>query len=541
MARAIQYEDLALKIRPDGEDSYQVDVLDSPYGQAIASFALPFNRQDLEALIEDVGAGVLGSHARDVSQAARRRRSGLDLQETGARLFRALFHETVREIYLLSKGRSESTPDRGLRIRLVLPVDTQDSALLQALPWELLYCEQTDDFLATNVLTPVVRQLVIPWAAPSFQGSAAKRVRILIVVASPRSSDPLDEAGERARILEAWCRRDGAEVKVLTQATLTCLREHLRSEHFHVVHFIGHGSFDSEAGEGYLLFETPERDSHLVSGKLLAKAIRESREVRFVFLNACKSGELGYRPRQNPLLGVASALVQRGIPAVLAMQFPISDQAAKVFSETVYRSLARCSSIEAAVGDGRFAIQQEDLESWEWITPVLFTALSGARIFEPLCSPAQEESPSGFGEAVSKLGNLIESGSEECALKVIEECLEKGFDSADLYYYRALALLAGRRPGLLKPGEIKPVETSAVRATQGGDPAAHHFCLLAFLYKDFYEENYLVVPSPGWGELLRKAAGAPLQPAKLDELSRLVPGAKAVVDCVAGQARRQAL
>jgi hypothetical protein len=545
MPRVIHYEDLALSIRPDGEESYQVHALDTPYGLTVAPFALPFCRRELEMLIEDAAEGVSGCHgsgglsgARDVNPVPRLRATEQDLQETGARLFRALFHEAVREIYLLSKGRSESTPDRGLRIRLVLPVDTPDSALLQSLPWELLYCEHTDDFLARNVLTPVVRQLVIPWASSSFQSAVGERIRILIVVASPRGSDSLDEAAERARILEAWCRREGVEVEVLLKATLIALRERLRSEHYHVIHFIGHGRFDAEAGAGYLLFETPDRGPHLVSGRLLAEALRESGELRFVFLNACNSGELGYRPTHNPLLGAAAALVRRGVPAVLAMQFPISDEAAKVFSEAVYRSLARGSSMEAAVGDGRFAIHQANPESWEWITPVLFTALSGSQIFQPLCSPTQE-STSQWEEAVSTLGGLLAAGSHERARQLIEACLEKGLDSADLHYYRALALLAGRRPGSLKPGEIKAVEASATHAAQCDDYAAHHLCLLAFLYEDFYMDNYLVVPAPGYEELLRRAAASPMQPARLDELSRLVPGAKAVVAFVTEQARSQ--
>lgn len=533
-AREIQYEDLALAIEAEGAETFRVHALNTPYGLTAAPFALPFRRGDLEALIEEIGLAVLQSRsgnstpARDFRPRSSRSVSR-SLAETGGRLFRALFHEAVREVYLLCRGRSESTPDRGLRIRLVLPVDTPDSALLQALPWELLYCEQTDDYLARSELTPVVRQLVIPWASSSFAGPPPERLRILIAMASPDGSDRLDDLEERGRILKAWCEQERVEVELLPNATLSSLREELRSRHYHVLHFIGHGSFDAEAGAGTLLFEAPGRRPHRVSGKLLADAVRGSRELRLVFLNACETGRLAWRPGQDPLSGTAAALVRRGVPAVIANQFPISDPAATVFSEAVYRSLARGSSLEAAVGDGRFAIHQEDTSSWEWVTPALFTA-SGLDVFKPLCAP-RTPAPE---KSLSQVGHLLADGSHEAAREKIESVRAEGAESADHHYYLALALLRGRRPRSLKLDDILPIVACAKRTLSLPDCAAHHACLLAFLYKDFYLGNYLVPPEPGYDALLSKAAALPLNPERLDELVRLVPWAKTETGKVRG-------
>lgn len=538
MARVIHYEDLALALEPDGKDSYTVHALGSPYGLSVAPFALSLRRPDLEAMLEEAGSSLWSSSARDLASPRSSpgwREPVRDLREIGGRLFRSLFHEAIREIYLLSKGRSESAPDQGLRIRLILPVEGADAALLQALPWELLYCRQTDDFLATNVLTPVVRQLAIPWASSSIRRHSEARPRILIAVAAPRGTESLDDADERARILQAWGRREGAEVDLLPSATLIGLREVLRSQHYQVLHFIGHGSLDAGSGTGRLLFETPSGEIDFVSGRLFADAIRESRELRLVFLNSCNSAATARHSGQDPLVGVAAAIVRRGVPAAIAMQFPVSDGAARAFSEAVYRSLARGSSLEAAVGDGRFAIRAHS-ESWEWLTPVLVTARSGSEIFEPLCAPP-ETSLSRPEENLSRIKALLATGSYQPARQVIEACLEKAPESADLHYYRALALLAGRRPNALKLEELKLVEASAASAVSAArleSPAAHHYLLLAFLYKDFYLENCLVAPAPGYPALVRSAAGSPMQPARLNELVRLAPGAKAVVDLVHG-------
>ena len=50
----------------------------------------------------------------------------------------------------------------------------------------------------------------------------------------------------------------------------------------------------------------------------------------------------------DPYAGVATTLVQLGVPAVVAMQFEISDRAAIVFAEELYANLiARRDPIDA--------------------------------------------------------------------------------------------------------------------------------------------------------------------------------------------------
>jgi hypothetical protein len=69
------------------------------------------------------------------------------------------------------------------------------------------------------------------------------------------------------------------------------------------------------------------------------------------------------------------------------------------------------------------------------------------------------------------------------------------------------------------------------------DCAAHHLCLLAFLRRDFYHENYLRSPQPTYEELLERAAAAPLDAERLCELVRLAPAARSVADLIAARAR----
>ena len=63
--------------------------------------------------------------------------------------------------------------------------------------------------------------------------------------------------------------------------------------------------------------------------------------------------------------------MRRGIPAVLAMQYAITDRAAIEFTTTLYESLADGYLVDAAVTEARKAISLAVNHSVEWGTPVL--------------------------------------------------------------------------------------------------------------------------------------------------------------------------
>jgi hypothetical protein len=347
----MRYEDLSVAVEPKPEGGYKARALASPFGPGTAPFDLPLQREDLEELISNVRAAVAAPPSdgdfwslRDLSPPGAARQPATDLRRIGAHLFRMLLGGPVREIYLLSRGRIDSNPDRGLRIRVVLPVDSPEAGLLQAVPWELLYCEETRESLARSSRTPVVRILPLAWASVPLSVPDAAPIRILIAVANPAGTAALDADDEYDRIREAWEPQQKVEIKVLPDCTLRDLTEALKTDSYRAVHFVTHGSFDPRSGTGSLLLEAPDGGPHPVPGAILGETLGAHRELQAVFLNACRTSQTGYKPGQDPLLGSAAALVRAGIPAVLAMQFPISDSGARTFSETVYRSLARGSS-----------------------------------------------------------------------------------------------------------------------------------------------------------------------------------------------------
>jgi hypothetical protein len=167
----------------------------------------------------------------------------------------------------------------------------------------------------------------------------------------------------------------------MEKATLAALRQHLRTEAVNLLHFIGHGDFGPVAAQttqptngtgaaaGRLFFENESGLRQEVSATELATLLHDHAPLRLVYLNACQGAAAD---PQNAFAGVAQKLVQQGIPAVLAMQFAVSDRAAIALAQEFYQSLTAGLPLESAVSEARKAIYSEG-EAYEWGTPVLFS------------------------------------------------------------------------------------------------------------------------------------------------------------------------
>jgi hypothetical protein len=74
--------------------------------------------------------------------------------------------------------------------------------------------------------------------------------------------------------------------------------------------------------------------------------------------------------------------VQRGVPAVLAMQYDVEVQTAKVFLEDFYTAVAARKPIDWATRSARNAIAQDQgLGNREFATPVLYMRAKDGNIF----------------------------------------------------------------------------------------------------------------------------------------------------------------
>ena len=99
--------------------------------------------------------------------------------------------------------------------------------------------------------------------------------------------------------------------------------------------------------------------------------------MRLAVLNACEAGRTD---PADPFAGVADTLVRRGIPAVIAMQFEVSDDAAVEFAPALYGALAAGRPVDEAVAEARKAMYT--ISPLEWATPVLYLRADDAHLFD---------------------------------------------------------------------------------------------------------------------------------------------------------------
>ena len=147
-------------------------------------------------------------------------------------------------------------------------------------------------------------------------------------------------------------------------------------EPYHILHFVGHGAFTDE-GEAILLLSDETGQTKEARANAIAQLIGGQKALQLVVLNSCD----GARTKlDDPFAGIATILVQQGNSAVIAMQFEITDAAAKTFAEELYYCLIdRRYPIDAAVAEARKAMM--GINQIEFATPVLFLRPGTADLF----------------------------------------------------------------------------------------------------------------------------------------------------------------
>ena len=210
------------------------------------------------------------------------------------------------------------------------------------------------------------------------------------MISSPSDYPTLDVEREWSVLQEALqdVQRDGLVVaERLERPSLAALQRRLRRGQYHIFHFIGHGTFDEATQDGVLLLEDDAGRGHVVSGQELGTLLHDHRPLRLAIINACEGARSA---RSDPFAGTAQSLVQQGVPAVIAMQFEISDVAAIAFSHEFYGALADGYPVDGALAEARKSIFAR-VPDVEWGTPVLFMRSPDGRIFD--LAPAASTRP----------------------------------------------------------------------------------------------------------------------------------------------------
>ena len=370
------YLDFDLQIDRAGS-AYRAQVIDSPAGLARRDFALPFERFELDSFLLRLGRTRRATRRIDTPE--------VDAARTfGSRLFQAVFDDEVGAC--LARSLDEATRQNArLRIRLLLKYAPE----LANLPWEYLYDPEVNRFLALSVNTPLVRYLDLPGRVRPL--IVQPPLRALVMISNPTDQDELDVEKEWARLrraVEPLELRGALTLERLAEPSLAALQRHLRLNQYHIFHYIGHGGFDPGKKDGILVLEDERGRSSFASSEYLGTILHDHSSLRLAILNTCEGARSA---DDDPFAGTAQSLVQQGIPAVVAMQFEISDDAAIRFANEFYSSLAAGYPVDAAISEARKSIFTQP-NPLEWGTPVLFLRAPDGRIFD-VAPPGSSAAP----------------------------------------------------------------------------------------------------------------------------------------------------
>lgn len=412
MAR-IDYLDFDINIWSD-EGGYRAQVT-SPSGNSGIVTLQPFaDASQLENLLLRLELAVERGrvvHRGPLSQEERL------IQDFGRALFNMVFRQSPQISDLLAKSAmaAQQGPNiQGLRLRLRI-----NAPELAMLPWEYVYDQAQEEYLCLRYQSPLVRVLDVPEPIKPLEVRGPLNILGMVVDNPGPDWTPLDADKER-RTIEAAIGNLESENQIkfrwVQGTTPQHLLEAMQQDSWHVFHFIGHGGVadigddknDATAydavhdglgtiadgnrrshTDGFVVLSDGAGGARPVYANELRLLLQGDGSLRVAILNCCDSAR---GDRVNTFASPAAALVRSGIPAVVAMQFPITDAGAISFAANFYKAIARNDTIEKAVTFARLAMRFDS--KVEWAIPVLFTRSGSGKLFakvRPKAAPSRSE------------------------------------------------------------------------------------------------------------------------------------------------------
>jgi hypothetical protein len=379
-----RYLELAINFTSRGDGSFEVKARGTG-GQAGRRFTPPFTLAEIGPMLAKSVAqrGAVGSDD-DEHQGVG------GIVKIGEDLYNALFRDGISQVLSQTEGLVASGSYIGIRIRMNFDLRESGIATVAALPWELMRRPGELGPLLGSTQTVFARSLDMP--APAMLRPVKGPLRVLLIKANPKGTAALDLRRESEMVARALAELPGVVVEEVDPVADRIFSRCIHND-YHVVHYMGHGDFAATEG-GMLLLEDEAGNAVPTSADAFAHLFRDE-PLRLVFLNACETGVTPRLSTLHPFAGVAAALVSNGVPAVVAMQFPISDRAALHFSKIFYESLTAGQPVDVAVAQGRRVLYLNaacgDVGVGEWATPVLYLR-DGEGALLPIV-PAQPAAP----------------------------------------------------------------------------------------------------------------------------------------------------
>ncbi len=287
-----------------------------------------------------------------------------DFEVLGDMLFKILWSEEAVKSFLY--GRLVMiTRDRQARCRILIEFD-RNAYDLAALPWEYLSIQEDKQQSISKFFwcADATGQFdLIRYVAPDFPAVEQpvilprQSLNVILVINNP-SDRPVDKL-KMITCLEK-IRNKNELFSLYTNAALINppfhkLRERLTEflkyiDGPYVLHILGHAHMNKEQS-GIFFINDDDLAEEVKSddfADLFDKNVPGFRQPDLVVLQACESGQVGEKGN-----GIGFLLAKKGIPAVVAMQNEITEDAAENFVREFYYSLLKGDDVARAVTKGR--------------------------------------------------------------------------------------------------------------------------------------------------------------------------------------------
>jgi hypothetical protein len=276
----------------------------------------------------------------------------------GASLYRVLFNNPIGE----AVRKAFDGPLPLIRVELEFG---RGQEVLSSWPWEYLYCPSEHGkagsgyFLAHQFKLVLTRRLRLD----NYRSLRIEKppLRVLFVASSPtglnvefeKIREVIKDLGpEMIRVTYLLPYEEKSD-EIILKATWKNFVARIETEEFHAIHFLGHGKWDSAKKAGTILFMNSNDTEDPRSDDQVADVLMGRNSVRLVFLQACESA---LSDPYQAFSGVAQQLAQKGIPAVVGMQYKIQQGVANRFASAFYGALANKLTVDAAVQKARRTI-----------------------------------------------------------------------------------------------------------------------------------------------------------------------------------------
>lgn len=306
--------------------------------------------------------------------ARRNEKSAEIYQMLGSLLYEHLFPPDIHTLFKQTEAVARSN-HRHIRIRLNIEANA-----LASLPLEFLYRRDHGHFLAIDPHTALARYLHVD--------SPRKRVRLhdgplhmLLIISSPTDQPRLNVEEWRDlfyETLEEPLKQNLLTLDCVTMSTYEEITLARLKRPPNIVQFVGHGIY--QEGTTSLALMQADGSSWLLDGNRFADMFLGDLDNLGLFCLASCESAASDDPQE--FLGVTPQLLQRGIPAVIAMQYRIKVTTARLFFRQLYQCVVNAKPIDYAVQQARNAISvTQGRDNREFATPVLYMRAEDGAIF----------------------------------------------------------------------------------------------------------------------------------------------------------------